>query len=93
MPITLGATGPTVIPSTAAIPGMPETIVTQGQEVLAKTTDLGTPKRVDQEVSVPETAQPATTTNIKCQLGASYLNSHINIPNSNISVCSSDSFA
>ena len=74
--------------------GTPETIVTQAQEVLAKTKELGTPTRVDQEVSVPETAQPATTTNNKNQLGASYLISYIQqvITNSNISVCSSDSF-
>ena len=69
---------------------MPEAIVTQAQEVLATATDLGTPTRIDQEVSMPKTAQPATTTNNESQLGALYLNSHINIPNSNISVCSSD---
>ena len=44
---------------------------------------------------MPETTQPATTTNNKSQLGAFYLNSHIQqvIPNSNISMHSSDSFA
>ena len=55
MLITPGATDPAVMPSVEAIPGMPETIVTQAQEVLATTTHLGTPRRVDQEVSVPET--------------------------------------
>ena len=73
---------------------MPDTIVTQAQEVLATTTDLGAPTRVDQEVSVPETIQPATTTNNESQLGASYLNSHIQQGiNSNISVCIADSSA
>ena len=91
--ITLVVAVPMVIPSTEATPGMPETIATQPQAVLAKTTDLGTPSRVVQEVSVPETAQPATTTNNKSQLGASYLNSHNDIPNINIFVYSSDSFA
>ena len=76
MPITLGATGSTVFSSVAATPGMPETIVTQIKEGLATTTDLGTPTRVDQEVSVLETAQPATTANNKNQLGALYLKSH-----------------
>ena len=47
---------------------MPEAIVTQAQEVLATATDLGTPTRVDQEVSVSETAQPATTTNNESQV-------------------------
>ena len=83
---------PTVIPNVAATPGMHESIMTQAQEGLATTTNLGTATIVDQEVSVPETTQPATTANNKSQLGASYLNSPINIPNSNISVCSSDSF-
>ena len=41
---------------------------------------------------MPETVQPATTANNKSLLGALYLNSNINIPNSNIPVCSSDSF-
>ena len=50
--ITPGATGPTVIPSAAATLGMPETIVTQAQYVLATTPNLGMPTRVDQEVSV-----------------------------------------
>ena len=62
MPITLGVTGPTVIPSVAATLGTPETIVTQAQETLA-TTDVGTPTRVDQEVSVPETAHPTIAAN------------------------------
>ena len=93
-PIILGARGITVIPSVAAILGMPETTVTQTQEVLATTTDLGTPTRVDQEVSMPETTQPARNAKNKSQLGVSYLNSHFQqvIPNSNIYVCSSDSF-
>ena len=92
MLITSGATGPTVIPSAAATSGMPETIVTQAQEDLATTTNVGTPARVDQEVSVREATQPATTANNKSQLGALYIDSNVNIPNSNISVCSSDSF-
>ena len=55
MLIPLDATCPTVIPSVAATLDMPQTIVTQVQEVLATTTNLGTQTRVDQEVSVPET--------------------------------------
>ena len=93
MLVTLGANGPTVIPSVKAIWGMHETIVTQSQEILATTTNLGTPTRVDQEVSVPETAQLTTTANNESQLSALHLNSNINIPNSNISVCSSNSLA
>ena len=76
-----------------ATPDMPESIATKAQEVLATTTNLGTPTRVDQELSVPETTQTATTANNESLLGALYLNSDINVPNSNISVCSSDSFA
>ena len=67
-------------------------MVTQPQEVLATTPNLGTHTTVDQEVSLLETIQPTTTVNNESQLGASYLNSNISIPNSNVFVCSSDSF-
>ena len=49
----------------------------------------------EQELSVPKTVLPAATMNNTSQLGGSYLNSCVNqvIPNNNISLCSSDSFA
>ena len=93
MLVTPGITGLTVTSSAAATTDMLETITTQAQEVLATTPNLGIPTTVDQEASMPETAQPATTVNNESQLGASYLNSNISIPNSKISVCSSDSLA
>ena len=68
MLVTLGTAGSTVIPSVAATRGMPETIVTQAQEVLATTTNLGIPTRVNQKASVPETVQPTTNTTNKSQV-------------------------
>ena len=61
MPITAGATSPTIIPSMAATLGMPVTIMTPAQKALAAVLD--TPAMVEQELSVPETilpVQPAT---------------------------------
>ena len=80
MPIHLGAASPIIIPSVAETPGMPVTITSPGQEALAE---------------VPKTAPPVTTANNESQLGASYQNNHIHqvIPNNNVPVCSSDSFA
>ena len=63
MLITLGAASPTIIPSMAATPDMPVSIMTEVQEAL--TEDLNTPAVVEQELSVPETVLPATTTNNK----------------------------
>ena len=95
MLITLGAASPTIIPSEAATPGMPVTIMTPVQGALTTTIVLDIPAMVEQELSVPETilqVHPATN---ESQLGASYLNNHIHqvIPNTNVSVCSSDSYA
>ena len=93
--ITPGAASPTVIPSVAATPDTHVTIMTHIQEILATTSVLNTPAMVEQELSVPETVLPETTANNESQLDASYLNNYVHqvIPNNNVSMCSSDSFA
>ena len=94
MPITQGVASPTVIPSVAKTPGMPVTIMTPAQEALATTTVLNTPTMIEQELSVPETVLPVHLATNEGQLGASYLNNCIHqvIPNTNVSMCSSDSY-
>ena len=93
--ITPDAASPKVIQSMAATPGMPVTIMTQVQEALAAITDLDTPAMIEQELSVPETILPVTIANNESQLGALYINNGIHqvIPNNNVSLCSSDSWA
>ena len=93
MPMNLGATSPTVMASMAANPGMPVTNTHPGQETL--TMALDAPAVEEWELSVPETALPATTASNESQLGASFLNNcaHQTTPNNNISMCSSDSFS
>ena len=91
--ITPGAASPTIIPSMAATLGMPVTTRSPVQVVLAIV--LNTPARVEQKLSIPETILPVTTTNNESQLGALYLNNHVHqvIPDTNVSVCSSDSYS
>ena len=69
--------------------------MTPAQEALATTTVLNTTTMVEQALPVSETILPVTTAINESQLGASYLNNHVHqvIPNTNLSVCSSDSYA
>ena len=95
MPITPGVASPTIIPHVATTLGMPVAIMTQAQEALAATTVLDTPAMVEQELSVPETILPVHSATNESQLVAPYLNdcTHQVIPNTNVSMCSSDSYA
>ena len=93
--ITLGVESLTIIASMVTTLGMPVTIMTPAQEALAFTTVLDTPAMVEQELSVPETVLQVHQTTNESHLGASYLNNHIHqvAQNTNVPVCSSDSYA
>ena len=93
--ITPGVASPTDVLSVATIPGTPVTIMTPAQETLAATTVLDTPAMVEQGSSVLETILPVHPATNESHLGASYLNNclHQGIPNTNVSVCSSDLYA
>ena len=95
MPLPPGVASPTIIPSMPTTHGMPVTIMTPAQEALAATAVLDTPAMVEQELSLPETILPVDPATNESQLGASYLNNHTYkvIPNTNVSMCSSDSYA
>ena len=101
MPITPGVASPTIVPTVATAPGMPVTSTTPAQEALAATTVLDTQEIVpaaaetEHELSLPETILPIHPSTNENQLGASYLNNHIHqvVPNTNASLCSSDSDA
>ena len=95
MPITLGVASPTIIPSVATTQGTSVTIMTLAQEALAATTVLDMPAMAGKELSGPETILPVHSANNESQSGASYLNNCIHqvIPNTNVSMCSLDSYA
>ena len=95
MPITLGVASPTIIPSVATTPGISVTIMIPAQEALAVRTVLDTSVMVELELSVPETILPVHPARHESQLGAYYLNNcvHQVVQNTNVMVCSSDSYA
>ena len=66
---------------------------TPTQEAPTATTVLDTSAMVEQKLPVPETVLPVHPSTNESLLGASYLNNHVHqvIPNTNVSVCSSDS--
>ena len=100
MPITPDVASPTIIPTAAITLGMPVTLMTPAQEALATTTVLDTPAmapaatEMEHELSIPETVLLVHPFTNESQLGASFLNNHIHqvVQNTNVSVCSSDSY-